>query len=465
MAFVTVELGQVRTAVLKMTFEISRVIHAKRRVRGPPTTANLFAPSSSPPAGVRRRNLTIRRSGADCDARARRLCGLQETTMGATFFVAAALILGGALVPGALVARAEQPQMSVFTALPADGKSCVTGDGKSGICVPNFQCNTDTNTINNDAFIDLRIGACPNFLQICCLKDEFVTGGEKEPENGPPPTCGWSNPGATEVRVKPGAETTADFGEFPWMVALLRNTAPEVEWSQDHFLGGGSIIHPSVVVTAAHKVDGLYENEVKCRAGEWDTKDDSELYPSQERPVKSIVTHDDFFRIQAYNNIALLFLEKPFTFRGAPHIGVACLGKKLPEPGTECFTMGWGKDFKGAYASTLKKINVPLVDFDVCQRRLRNTRLGSRFRLHPSLTCAGGEAGVDSCKGDGGSPLVCPISDPKKGMRYAIFGIVSSGVGCGKKGVPGAYVNIPYLYDWIVEVMKEEKLEKSSFTY
>ncbi|CAG5003463.1 unnamed protein product [Parnassius apollo] len=329
------------------------------------------------------------------------------------------------------------------------GPTCEMIDGTVGVCVPNYQCNPETNAIDKNTFVDLRIGTCPHYMQVCCLNSEVA------------------KPSEPKEKLPMGSENigTADFGEFPWMVAILRNTAPDVDWSQEDYLGGGSIIHPSVVITAAHKVDGLLENEVKCRAGEWDTQEDSELYSSQERRVKKIVTHDDFFRLQAYYNVALLFLEKPFTFRDSPQIGVGCLGKTIPAPGTMCFTMGWGKDFNGKYATTLKKIKLPLIESDKCQHSLRNTRLGSRFLLHPSLICAGGEAGVDTCKGDGGSPLVCSIEDPKKDTRFAIFGIVSSGIGCGRSDVPGVYVNVPYIYDWVVEQMNEEKLDKTSFTY
>ena len=59
---------------------------------------------------------------------------------------------------------------------------------------------------------------------------------------------------------------------------------------------------------------------------------------------------------------------------------------------------------------------------------MRQTRLGRRFLLHDSFMCAGGEPGRDACKGDGGSPLICPI-DGKPGYYYQA-GIVAWGELC-----------------------------------
>merc|ERR1711936_1423658 len=44
------------------------------------------------------------------------------------------------------------------------------------------------------------------------------------------------------------------------------------------------------------------------------------------------------------------------------------------------------------------------------------------------------------CKGDGGSPLVCPSTyDPD---TYIQAGIVAWGVGCGEDGTPGVYADV-----------------------
>lgn len=65
----------------------------------------------------------------------------------------------------------------------------------------------------------------------------------------------------------------------------------------------------------------------------------------------------------------------------------------------------------------MKKVPLPIVEFNRCQSELRGTRLGAEFELDRSFICAGGQ-GRDTCQGDGGAPLVCPIGRPEDN-RYA----------------------------------------------
>lgn len=89
-----------------------------------------------------------------------------------------------------------------------------------------------------------------------------------------------------------------------------------------------------------------------------------------------------------------------------------------------------------------------------CQAILRTTRLGLDFTLDESFVCAGGEKNEDTCYGDGGGPLVCPIDYDK----YIQVGIVSWGVGCGEESIPGVYTNVPLFRNWINDEMRKEGL-------
>merc|ERR1711915_184936 len=86
------------------------------------------------------------------------------------------------------------------------------------------------------------------------------------------------------------------------------------------------------------------------------------------------------------------------------------------------------------------EIDLPIVNNYECQDKLRQTRLGQKYKLHDSFICAGGVNGKDACKGDGGSPLVCPSKyDPN---TYVQAGIVAWGIGCGENGTPGVYADV-----------------------
>lgn len=72
--------------------------------------------------------------------------------------------------------------------------------------------------------------------------------------------------------------------------------------------------------------------------------------------------------------------------------------------------------------------------------------------------CAGGETKKDTCKGDGGGPLVCPI-DEESG-RYQQVGIVSWGLTCGSHESLGVYLNVALFSDWIDHQMIRFHLDR-----
>lgn len=225
---------------------------------------------------------------------------------------------------------------------------------------------------------------------------------------------------------------------------------------------GGSLIHPSVVLTAAHCVHNKKPEQFIARAGEWDTQTKSEPFPFQDRTVKDIKIHERYRPGSLFNDIALLFLDAPMDL--IENVNTACLpphDAKLDQE--RCFATGWGKDKfgkEGAYQAILKRVELPIINRDECQARLRDTRLGRFFILDPSFICAGGERGKDTCTGDGGSPLVCPIHGATN--QYYQTGIVAWGVGCGDAN-PGVYVNIPLFRKWIDDEFEHRHLDPKSY--
>lgn len=127
--------------------------------------------------------------------------------------------------------------------------------------------------------------------------------------------------------------------------------------------------------------------------------------------------------------------------------------------------MGWGKNSykRGSYQPILKKMDLPVVPRGDCLIALQKARLGSLFELHNSFICAGGEDNKDTCKGDGGGPLICPITGQPG--RYQQVGIVSWGLTCGVHNTPGVYVNIAIFIDWIDFTMSVHGFDSTIYKY
>lgn len=134
-----------------------------------------------------------------------------------------------------------------------------------------------------------------------------------------------------------------DLAEFPWVVAIIQKIHDN-DNIVNVFKCGGSLIHPSVIMTAAHCVVDLKDHvqDVMTRVGEWDTQTVNEPYPHQDRGVVDILVHPEYTRGSHFNNIALLFLDKPVELD--VNINTACLPPQdYKFDHQRCFATGWGK--------------------------------------------------------------------------------------------------------------------------
>lgn len=262
--------------------------------------------------------------------------------------------------------------------------------------------------------------------------------------------CGFKNNGVIRWRLYgPENDTTHDDREFPWIVELLF----QEETYQKHHCGG-SLIHPQIVLTAAHCVQNKNVTDLKLRAGECDTDRMCDFEEDQYRGVREIVVHEEFYKGGLYNDVALLILNTPFEIN--QYVRTVCLPPPSLEK-TNCFATGWGLNSNTEsrtekYKVTVKKISAPIVPRQQCQLALRTSRLGERFQLHKSFLCAGGEITKDTTQGDGGAPLVCEFVGESE--RYYQLGIVSYGVLVGSS-YPGVYADVSVLRGWIDGKLKE----------
>jgi len=253
------------------------------------------------------------------------------------------------------------------------------------------------------------------------------------------------------LQPAPGSESSAEFGEFPSHVAILKRLSP----GDSLFVCSAVLISNQWLATAAHCVRKLRPEELKVRLGEWDVNRDDEFYPFVESNIRQIVIHPDFQASSLANDLALLRMEATMDPQQMPHIAPACLANPDESfAGERCWLAGWGKDAfgqRGSFQTQLKKVDLPVVGRPECENALRlNTKLGKFFRLHPSAICAGGERGKDACEGDGGSGLYC--TDPNSGLSRVV-GLVSWGIGCGQGGVPGVYTSLAALAPWLESVV------------
>lgn len=252
----------------------------------------------------------------------------------------------------------------------------------------------------------------------------------------------FAGPGSATPYIVGGSGASAL--RHPWQVLITANGAE---------FCGGVLIHPMIVLTAAHCLldeDGEYFEdrpglEFRLYTGRTQTGSGGQELDwriSNANPTYNLISEE--------NDWGFISLNSPAS---AETIKLAGPGEAaLWKPGRKATVTGYGNlNEEGLPSLSLQQLNLPVLADNAC------SRYGSRFK-GSSMLCAGYLAGSrDSCLGDSGGPL----SVSADGGARRLVGLVSWGDGCARAGFPGVYTRIadPSISQGIQQQV--ESIEKS----
>ncbi|XP_075985841.1 uncharacterized protein LOC142982971 [Anticarsia gemmatalis] len=209
----------------------------------------------------------------------------------------------------------------------------------------------------------------------------------------------------------------------------------------------GTLIDKRHIITAAHCIKNPRFTKLVARLGEYDLNSEVDCVqnvcadPPVTIDVEETFVHPNYKKRKEHD-IAILKLSKdaPYT----DFIRPISLPSGHLDSDTTFIATGWGEiPLKGVYSHVKKIVPLPLWTREACEKAYEN-----KIVLPPSVICAGGEEGIDTCRGDSGGPLT-RVQD-----TIELWGVTSGGsTRCGEKNSPGVYTKVIDYLDWIQSVI------------
>lgn len=232
-------------------------------------------------------------------------------------------------------------------------------------------------------------------------------------------------------------------GEFPWTVAILRKLNQNSRKQTLLYSGAGTLIHPTVVITATNKHHAIEMDIV--RAGEWDFEQQNKEHPYQNRDIAHVHSLD----ITDPDSVQLIFVTEPFVL--SVNVRTVC----LPPPGTptavipekrDCTTAAWGQQncssMKGLRSILGRAELSTETKHSTCETDWQHYLEDNTFQLKSNQFCTMRKHSIDdACFCDHGAPLFCPntqTADDKNMIQYEQIGVSIASGGCTRE-LPGRY--------------------------
>ncbi len=243
----------------------------------------------------------------------------------------------------------------------------------------------------------------------------------------------YDDHGATRsAQVIGGTPTTTS--AFPFVGAVVFRGVP----SDKGLWCGGTLIAPTVVLTAAHCV-------AFSPPGVFDVVFGRTMLSGSDGErigVTGVSWHPSYSFERLGNDVALLHLaHAPAGITPAPLISAGTAG--LAGDGSPATIVGWGAivsiNGEEIYPDQIRSGDVVIQSNAAC-----DMGVGGLFEPATMTCAAAGVSGQTTCHGDSGGPLL--VDDAG---TWTVAGITSFGLSCGSLTSPGVFTRILGVRDWL----------------